>query len=381
VVVAMSGGVDSSVAAALLQEQGHDVIGVGLRLPEMGSSAIGACCGMAGMVDARRVAEHMGIPFYVLDYRDVFEREVIAPFCHAYAAGETPNPCALCNERIKFGALLDTAMAMDAEALASGHYARLTRDEMGDAAMWCGRDASCDQSYFLSTVPRARLVRMLFPVGELGKAEVRRVAHPRGLPVAAKPASQDICFVGQGGYREVVAGAQPEALQPGPILDIAGFEIGAHRGLMAYTLGQRKGLGIAAPEPLYVIGMDARRNALIVGPVSQMAVWRLRVRQVNRLAPIPEEAELHLDVRARHRGALVPARVTLRGDEAMIDLAHPHPRIASGQVVAFYRGGRVMAGGIVARSAIDGVHIDGDTDLFDTTHTFSGEAKDYAAAV
>jgi tRNA-specific 2-thiouridylase len=354
VVVAMSGGVDSSVAAALLRERGDDVIGIGLRFPDATDpESIGTCCGTAGMGDARRVAAALGIPFYVLDYRDIFEREVIRPFCRAYARGETPNPCILCNVRLKFGRLLDAALAMGAEYVATGHYARLEPDpDTSHAHLSKGLDREHDQSYFLYALTSRQVRHALFPVGELTKPQVRAIAARLGLPVAHKPSSQDICFVGSGGYRPFVAAREPEAWQVGPIMDGAGRVLGQHRGIAGFTLGQRKGLGIAAPEPLYVIALDPAHNAVIVGAKEEAFTSSVELDHVNWLMDDPPQEPQRLTVKARYRGPEAPAEVHVRGEQAQVFWAEPQPNVAAGQAVVSYQGDRVMGGGVALMPSV-----------------------------
>jgi len=260
VVVAMSGGVDSSVAAALLVEQGHEVIGVMLRLwsepprPTLGSGTIAAatnrCCSLDSIQDARGVAEKLGIPFYVLNAEEAFETDVVGSFIETYAAGRTPNPCLVCNRKIRFGYLLDYATrTLGARYLATGHYARIRRDADGRYQLWRGADRGKDQSYVLSVLGRADLAQALFPVGEFTKPQVRALAAERGLPAASRAESQDLCFIADGDYRRFLAEHAPEAMRPGPIVDTNGRQLGVHAGLPAYTIGQRGGLGIAAAQP------------------------------------------------------------------------------------------------------------------------------------
>ena len=275
VVVAMSGGVDSSVAAALLVEQGYEVIGVMLRLwseplpPTLGGSLAAVtnrCCSVESVHDARSVADKLGIPFYVLNAEETFEREVVRPFIATYAAGRTPNPCLSCNRKIRFGYLLNYATrTLGARYLATGHYARIRRGEDGRYQLWRGADRGKDQSYVLSVLGQADLAQALLPVGEYTKPQVRGLAAERGLPTASRVESQDLCFVADGNYRRFLADHAPEAMRPGPILDTNGRQLGVHAGLPAYTIGQRGGLGIAAAQPLYVLALDITNNALIVG--------------------------------------------------------------------------------------------------------------------
>ncbi len=348
VIVAMSGGVDSSVSAALLAEQGHEVLGVGLRFPDVtGSAALSSCCGMAGMEDARAVAGHLGIPFYVLDYRDAFDEAVIAPFCEAYARGQTPNPCIPCNTELKFGRLLALARALDVDRVATGHFCRVERDgRTGAPRLLRGLDRDHDQSYFLYSLTREQLAYALFPVGELTKAQVREIARLRGLDVAAKPSSQDICFVGEEGYRALVTAREPASAEPGPILDAGGRRLGTHQGLAAYTVCQRRGLGIAAPEPLYVTNLDPERNAVRVGPRAETRTRSVRVRQAHWLGDERPAGPIRLHVQTRYRTAAALATVQLNGDVADVSFAGPQPRVAPGQAVVFYVGDRVMGGGV-----------------------------------
>lgn len=348
VAVAMSGGVDSSVSAALLLEQGYDVIGLGMRLPQPEEALIpGHCCGMQGMADAQHVADLLGIAFYELDCRTAFENQIIAPFCEAYAAGQTPNPCVWCNNIFKFGFLLDIAQSWGANLLASGHYARLEQMPDGWPVLRKGADDRHDQSYFLFGVPSDRLRRLLFPLGTLRKSEVRQIAQHKGLPVADKPGSQDICFVGSKGYAALLAERQSRALQPGPIFDIAGQVLGRHHGLGRYTLGQRKGLGIAAPHPLYVIAIESANNSLVVGPKDSATSPDLCLRQVNWLLPQAPEGPLSVNVKTRYHGAEALAKVTAEGEEARVRFDAPQPLAAPGQMAVFYEGDRVLGGGVI----------------------------------
>ena len=271
VAVAMSGGVDSSVAAALLVEQGYRVIGIMLRLwSEPGCEDLNRCCTPQAMSLARQVAAHLGIPFYVLDAKQPFRATVVEAFFEGYARGVTPNPCLVCNRRIRWGFLLEHARALGAERFATGHYARLRRLPDGTVQLLKGRDAAKDQSYVLAMLSQEQLQRTLLPIGEYTKAEVRALAERFGLPVAQRPDSQDLCFLAGQDYRDFLARHRPDTLRPGPILTPDGQEIGRHRGLAFYTIGQRKGLGLAAPRPLYVLDKDPARNALIVGPAEAL---------------------------------------------------------------------------------------------------------------
>lgn len=350
VIAAMSGGVDSSVAAALLREQGYEVIGIGLRLPGMsrGDGRTRTCCGIAGMEDARRVAQLLDIPFYVLNYEEVFDRLVIEPFCRAYAAGRTPNPCIDCNVRIKFGVLLDTALAWGADYLATGHYARVAELPGHGTVLRRARDAGQDQSYFLYALSRAQLTHALFPLGELSKAEVRAIARRLDLPVAEKPASQDICFLPDRDYRSLIADRCPQCVQPGEIVDTAGRVLGRHAGVPAYTVGQRRGLGIAAGVPLYVLRVDPAHNRVIVGRREQTLCREMWVEGLNWLAE-EREAAWQCRVKTRHRGVETPAEIypDWRARTARIRFLRPHPISAPGQAAVFYDGELVLGGGVI----------------------------------
>lgn len=350
VVMAMSGGVDSSVAAALLHKQGYEVLGVALRLaePAQATASGSSCCGTAGLEDARAVATKIGVPFYALDYRRAFGREVVAPFCEAYRQGRTPNPCALCNARIKFGSLLDLALALDAQHVASGHYARIEREPGSDRPILLkGIDSRHDQSYFLCSLTSRQLAHALFPLGMMHKHEVRDMARELGLPVADKPSSQDICFVGPGGYREFLASHCPDALRPGPIADTSGHVVGRHGGMGAYTVGQRRGLGVTARHALYVIELDAASNTVIVGPKEKTRVWTLAVSSLNWLACDPPAASLQLSVMTRYRGTETVGDVLPNGDGVSVRFAKPHPVSAPGQYAVFYAGDVLVGGGVI----------------------------------
>jgi len=300
------------------------------------------------MEDARAVAARIDIPFYVLDYRRAFEQEVVTPFCEAYAKGETPNPCLWCNARLKFGLLLDMALGLGADCLATGHYARVEH-EPGDGRpiLRKGLDPEHDQSYFLYSLTPQQLAHTLFPLGSLHKGEVREIARDLGLPVAEKPSSQDICFVGPGGYRELLARRCPEALRPGPIDDSTGRVLGRHHGIGAYTVGQRRGLGVAAREPLYVTRLDAPSNTIVVGTRSETYVRTLVVGSLNWLACDPPAAPLHLSVKTRYRGSERAADLVPDNGRVSVRFSSPHPIVAPGQAAVFYSGDVLVGGGVV----------------------------------
>lgn len=353
VVVALSGGVDSAVACALLVEQGYEVIGLMMRLwAETGvdRSPFNRCCSLEAVEDARAVCRHLGIPFYVLNYEEPFLKQVVSPFVVDYVHGRTPNPCLACNRYLKFGLLLQRALALDARYLATGHYARIR--QVGDRwQLWRGRDPEKDQSYALYMLGQHELEHTLFPVGELLKDEVREIARRKGLPVAAKPESQEICFIADNDYRRFLMGQAPEAFRPGPIVDRAGNVLGQHRGLPCYTVGQRKGLGIAAPEPLYVLEVDVAHNALIVGPARELGASALLAEEVNWVAGEEPAAAVEATVVIRLHGTEAPATVyPLPGQRARVAFARPQRDITPGQAAVFYGGPVVLGGGKIVQA-------------------------------
>jgi tRNA-specific 2-thiouridylase len=353
VVVAMSGGVDSSVAAALLVEQGYDVIGMMLRLwsEDCGEGGSNRCCTPAQMTDARRIADQLGIPFYVIDTQEVFRRTVVQFFIDRYAAGDTPNPCMECNRLIRFEWLLNHALALGAEFLATGHYARTDCAADGSVRLLRGCDPGKDQSYVLSVLTQDKLRHALFPVGSYAKPEVRRIAERLGLPVAHKHDSQDLCFLADGNYRRFLREHAPESLRPGPILTREGRELGQHTGLSDYTIGQRKGLGISHPEPLYVLDTDPARNALIVGTRDELGQRHLIAERVNWIAGTAPEAAFRADVKIRYTARPVPAVVTPLADgRAAVAFDEPPRDITPGQSAVFYDGDVCLGGGIIQRA-------------------------------
>lgn len=357
VVVAMSGGVDSSAVAAHLAAEGYDVVGVTLQLYDHGAALAkkGACCAGRDIHDARRVAETMGFPHYVLDYENTFREAVIEEFADAYLAGATPVPCIRCNERVKFKDLLATARDLDADCMATGHY---IQRKMGVAGpeLHCAADANRDQSYFLFSTTPEQLAYLRFPLGHLAsKAETRALAAQYGLAVADKPDSQDICFVPNGNYAAVIEKLRPGAAEPGEIVDLSGKVLATHRGVIHYTIGQRKGLGIGGlGEPLYVVRLDADQRQVVVGPKEALSTRMIPVREINWLgdAPFDSAAEWHVNVKVRSTRPPRPAVIRpLSATEAEVELLDPEDGVSAGQACVFYapEGSRILGGGWIWR--------------------------------
>lgn len=352
VVVAMSGGVDSSVAAALLVEQGYDVIGMMMRLwsePSAGQTVrLNRCCTPDQMADARRIAQHLNIPFYVVDAQQYFYESVVRYFIDQHLGGRTPNPCIECNRQVRFSYLLDRAMALGADYLATGHYARVHRSGH-EYELHQGRDADKDQSYVLHVLGQSELSRVLFPVGDYTKDQVRELARQLGLPlVAGKSESMDLCFLADGDYRRFLRSEAPSAITSGPILNQAGDILGQHQGLTDYTIGQRKGLGLAVGQPLYVLAKDQRRNALIVGHIEDLGQSELRVKEVNWISGHPPAGPIALEVKIRYRANQVPAEVMpLEGHRATVRFRDPVRGATAGQGAVFFAGQRCLGGGII----------------------------------
>ncbi|MCP5366608.1 MAG: tRNA 2-thiouridine(34) synthase MnmA [Hyphomicrobiales bacterium] len=350
VVVAMSGGVDSSATAAMLAREGYDVVGVTLQLYDHGQATDrpGSCCAGRDIHDARRVAAAIGIPHYVLDYEDRFRESVVEDFADSYLRGETPIPCVRCNQTVKFTDLLDTARDLGGDALVTGHYVRWRPGPAGPE-LWRGADHGRDQSYFLFATTAAQLAFLRFPLGALDKDRTRALAREFDLPVAEKADSQDICFVPQGRYADVVARLRPQAQQPGQIVDLDGRILGRHDGLVHFTVGQRRGIGIAAAEPLYVVRLEPEARRVVVGPRSALLRDRLRIGGVNWLAPA-ESGAIRAAVKLRSMQDPAPATVHLDGaGGARVVLDEPVAGIAPGQACVCYDGERVLGGGWILR--------------------------------
>ncbi|MDI6027242.1 tRNA 2-thiouridine(34) synthase MnmA [Corticibacterium sp. UT-5YL-CI-8] len=359
VVVAMSGGVDSSVVAGLLKQEGYDVVGVTLQLYDHGAAThrAGSCCAGQDIADARRVSETLGIPHYVLDYEQRFREAVIDPFAESYMAGETPIPCVSCNQTVKFADLLATARELGADALATGHYIR-SRAEGAHRALYRPVDADRDQSYFLFATTQEQIDYLRFPLGGMSKPDVRAAAERMGLVVAAKQDSQDICFVPQGKYTDIIAKLRPTAANPGEIVHIDGRVLGRHDGILRFTIGQRRGIGVASSEPLYVVHLDAERARVVVGPREALETHKIFLRNMNwlgdeALADTPAQG---IEMFAKVRSSRPPRPVSLhrRNGATWVELAEGEAGIAPGQACVLYSDegneARVFGGGFIERS-------------------------------
>ncbi|MFK0684134.1 tRNA 2-thiouridine(34) synthase MnmA [Ochrobactrum sp. BD67] len=359
VVVAMSGGVDSSVVAGILKREGYDVVGVTLQLYDHGAAVhrAGSCCAGQDIEDARRVSESLGIPHYVLDYEARFREAVIDPFANSYVSGETPIPCVSCNQTVKFADLLQTARDLGADALATGHYIR-SRANGAHRALYRPVDTDRDQSYFLFATTQEQIDYLRFPLGHLPKAQVREIAEEMGLTVAKKQDSQDICFVPQGKYSDIISKLKPEAANPGDIVHIDGRTLGRHDGIVHYTVGQRRGIGVATGEPLYVVHLDAANARVIVGPREALETHKVFLRDINWLgdAPINDLPEAGMEVFAKVRSTRPPRPAVLRhaDGQTWVELVDGESGIAPGQACVLYSDesntARVFGGGFIGRS-------------------------------
>ena len=357
VVVAMSGGVDSSAVAAQLASEGYDVVGVTLQLYDHGAALAkkGACCAGRDIHDARRVAETMGFPHYVLDYENTFRAAVIDEFADAYLAGATPVPCIRCNERVKFKDLLNTARDLDADCMATGHYIQRKMGDVGPE-LHMAADPARDQSYFLFSTSAEQLAYLRFPLGHLqSKAETRALALSFGLTVADKPDSQDICFVPNGNYAAVIEKLRPGAADPGEIVDMDGRVLGTHRGVIHYTIGQRRGLGIGGlDDPFYVVKLDADTKRIVVGPKEALSTRIVPLREINWLGDAPMDSRAEWPLMVKVRSTRPPRDAILRpisSTEAEVELLSPEEGVSPGQACVFYEpaGSRVLGGGWIWR--------------------------------
>ena len=353
VVVAMSGGVDSSTVAGLLVEAGHEVVGITMKLYDRREDPSeaeleGTCCSLDDVSDARRVAEHLGIPFYVGNYERVFKTAVVDAFVSAYVSGRTPNPCVRCNDLVKFRALLQRSKALGADFLATGHYARTVVQDDGSVQMWEGRDVKKDQSYFLAGIPKKSLPQVIFPLGDMTKEEVRAHAERLDLPVAQKAESQDICFIPDNDYASFIEGHAPERLAgAGPLVSVDGLRIGQHRGLHRYTIGQRRGLGVSAATPRYVVRIDPEKNAVVVGDREDAYSTGLYAEGASWLDAVPAEgARVRARIRHNHEGA--SGTVYPNADKSFrITFDEPVLAVTPGQQVVLYEGRRVLGAGTI----------------------------------
>jgi len=345
----MSGGVDSSVAAALLKEQGYDVVGMMMRLwSEPGKEESNRCCTPDSMAQAKRVAAKLDIPFYVVDAKDVFRETVVEYFLDGYARGETPNPCLICNRKIRWTFLLDRALALGAEYMATGHYVRIKRDDNGKNSLYRAVDKNKDQSYVLHVLNQEKLEHALFPVGDYPKPEIRAIAEMYGLPTASRKDSQDLCFLAGEDYRNFLQRNAAAMLKKGEIVTNDGRSLGTHTGLANYTIGQRKGLGVASPVPLYVLGKNAKDNTLIVGTQDELGSQELTARDVNWVsgeAPLaPFRAEVKIRYTAKEADALV---TSVEANQVQVRFDAPQRDITAGQAAVFYQGDMMIGGGII----------------------------------
>lgn len=357
VMVAMSGGVDSSVAALLLKEKGYNVVGVTLRLwvdplsEERAGETAQGCCSLEAVTDARRVADLLEIPHYVLNMEDEFKKHIVGNFADEYRRGRTPNPCVECNRSIKFSILMQKARGLGMDKLATGHYARIEYDgENEHYRLYKGIDKQKDQSYMLYVLGQEELARTLFPLGEMDKEQVRRLAASKNLQVAAKKESQEICFIPDNDYRSFMERRHPETSRPGDIVTTTGRKLGRHRGITAYTVGQRKGLGLTAPRPLYVVHIDPGRNTIVVGEEEETYSDGLIAEQLHFVQGTAPAGNTEISVKIRYRAPAVPALLFPPNEDeglARVEFAQKQKAVTPGQSAVFYRGEEVVGGGLI----------------------------------
>jgi len=354
VVVAMSGGVDSSVVAGLMKEEGYDITGITLKLYDDSKTSKGGrqCCAGQDILDAKRVAEHLGINHKILFYQKKFKEEVIDSFIDSYVAGETPIPCVQCNQTVKFRDLFKYAKEINADALVTGHYVTRFQNN-GKASMYRAKDSNRDQSYFLFSTTQEQLDYLRFPLGEIEKEETRNIANKLSLNVANKPDSQDICFVPNGDYSSVIKKFRPESFTSGDILDLRGKKLGEHEGIINYTIGQRKGIKISSTDPLYVVNIDAKSNNIIVGPKESLIIQNIELRDLNILGT-EKEFSSFISIKVRSTGKLLKARVNIKNNSASVNIVDGEAGISPGQACVFYSkneiGDKLLGGGWIYKT-------------------------------